>query len=60
MAKRRQDDELSDREIAERMERALRRSFELPHRPHHGAPKTGKTKARPASKGRVRKGRSRS
>jgi hypothetical protein len=53
-----ESDTLSDREIAERMERALKRSFEMPHQPHK--PKVAKPKTRPASKGRVRKGRSRS
>jgi hypothetical protein len=49
------DDTLPDREIAERMERALKRSFQMPHKPRQS-----KAKTRPASKGRVRKGRSRS
>jgi hypothetical protein len=56
VAKKR-DDELSDREIAERMDKALRRSLTMPPQPHKP---TGKAKERPASKGRVRKGRSRS
>jgi hypothetical protein len=48
------DAPLSDSEISERMERALRRSFEMPPQPH----KSKKSKERPASKGRVRKDRS--
>lgn len=56
-----ESDVLSDPEIAERMERALKRSFTMGHQPHKpNAPKIPKPKTRPASKGRVRKGRSRS
>jgi hypothetical protein len=50
------DNELSDKEISERMERGLRRSFQMPHKPHKPSPPN---KTRPASKGRVRKGKSR-
>ena len=49
-------DELSAQEIAERMDKALKRSFQMPHKPHEPT----KPKNRTASKGRVRKGRSRS
>lgn len=55
MARKPQDDKLPDDEIAERMERALKRSFQMSRKPHQPP----KPKARPASKGRVRKGRSR-
>jgi len=48
-------DDLSEREIAERMGRALRRALKTPPKPH----RPPKAKERPASKGRVRKGRSR-
>ena len=62
MTKRKENDEsLSPEEIAERMERALKRSFTMGHQPHKPtAPKAPKPKTRPASKGRIRKGRSRS
>jgi hypothetical protein len=50
-----EDDQLPDHEIAERMERALRNMANTPRQPH-----TPKPKQRPASKGRVKKGRSRS
>jgi hypothetical protein len=49
------DDQYSEQETAERLERALKRSFNMRHKPHKPKPKE-----RPASKGRVRKGRSRS
>jgi len=49
-------DELPPHEIAERMDKALKRSFQMPHKPHRPT----KPKTRPASKGRVRKGRPRS
>ena len=55
MGKEDDKDKLSDAEISERMERALKRAFEMPHKPH----RPPKPKTRPPSKGRVRKGRSR-
>jgi hypothetical protein len=58
MEDKRVEDELPEKEIGERMDKALRRSFNMPHQPHKPPPPKGK--ARPASKGRVRKGRSRS
>jgi hypothetical protein len=56
------DQEYSDAEIRERMERSLKRAFTLPPRPHGKNPKTPPParKARPASKGRVHKAKSRS
>jgi hypothetical protein len=47
----------SGSETAQRLDKALRRSFAMSPQPHKPV---GKTKERPASKGRVRKGRSRS
>jgi hypothetical protein len=44
------NDEYSDRETAERLDRALRRALKTAPKPHQ-------TKQRPASKGRVRKGK---
>jgi len=40
--------------VAERFERGLRRAFTMPHQPHTLTPKR---KERPASKGRVHKGK---
>jgi hypothetical protein len=48
-----QDEPLSESEIAERMDRAVRRMIQTPPQPRVA----GKKKKRPASKGRVRKGR---
>jgi len=51
------DDQYSERETAERMQRGLRRALNMPHKPQvESSPKKG----RPARKGRVRKGKSRS
>jgi hypothetical protein len=47
----------SGSETGQRLDKALRRSFAMPPQPHKPV---GKSKERPASKGRVRKGRSRS
>jgi len=44
--------------MAERFERGLRRAFTAPHQLH--AKPTPKVKTRPASKGRVHKGKTRS
>jgi hypothetical protein len=50
------DDQYSERETAERMERGLRRALNMPHkRQVESSPK----KLRAARKGRVRKGKSR-
>jgi hypothetical protein len=50
------DDQYSERETAERMERGLKRALNMPHKPQvEASPK----KQRPARKGRVRKGKSR-
>jgi hypothetical protein len=57
------DDQFSDEEIARRMERGLRRALMTPPQPHGKNPNaapSAKAKERPASKGRVRKGKSRS
>jgi hypothetical protein len=57
------DAELSDVEIARRMERGLRRALNTPPQPHGKNPKSpplAKLKERPASKGRVHKGKTRS
>jgi hypothetical protein len=54
------DDEFPPDEIARRMERALRRAFEKPPQRHGRNPRTPpvpKPKERPASKGRVHKGK---
>ena len=58
MTGKERDNELSPEETAERLDRALRRSFNMPHKPHK--PVAPKPKERAASKGRVRKGKSRS
>jgi hypothetical protein len=56
------DDDYTEREIAQRMERGLRRALNTPPQPHGKNPRTPppKTKERPASKGRVHKGKTRS
>jgi DNA adenine methylase len=57
------DDQFSDKEIAQRMERGLRRALSTPPQPHGKNPKSPpppKPKERPASKGRVHKGKARS
>jgi hypothetical protein len=54
------DDQYSPEETARRLERGLRRAFDRPPQPHGSNPKTPraiKTKERPASKGRVHKGK---
>jgi hypothetical protein len=54
------DNERPDDEIAQRMERGLRRAFDKPAQPHGrnpATPRTPKPKERPASKGRVHKGK---
>jgi hypothetical protein len=55
------DDQLSDDEIARRMERGIRRFLNTPPQPHGRNPKSppSKPKERPASKGRVHKGKTR-
>jgi hypothetical protein len=58
----REDDQYSPEETARRMERALRRALNMPPQPHGRNPKTPPTlkpKERPASKGRVHKGKGR-
>jgi hypothetical protein len=53
-------DQYSDDEIARRMERGLRRALSTPPQPHGKNPKSPpppKAKERPASKGRVHKGK---
>jgi hypothetical protein len=47
----------SDEEAQRRAEDAIRRSFAMPYKPQKEL--VGKSKQRPASKGRVRKGKSR-
>lgn len=57
------DDELSPEETAKRLERGLRRAFNMPPQPHGKnptSPRAPKSKERPASKGRVHKGKTRS
>jgi hypothetical protein len=57
------DDEYSADEVARRMERGLRRAFNTPPQPHGKNPTTPpapKLKQRPASKGHVHKGKTRS
>jgi hypothetical protein len=49
MSDNKDDDQLSDKEIAERMERALKRSFEMPHKPHK-ADKPMQPQRRPRAK----------
>jgi len=43
--------------MAERFQRGLQRAFQMPHKPHEAI--TPKMKTRPASKGRVHKGKAR-
>jgi hypothetical protein len=55
-------EEISDDEIARRMERGIRRFLNTPPQPHGKNPKTPPTpkpEERPASKGRVHKGKTR-
>jgi hypothetical protein len=55
------DDELSDDEIARRMERNIRQFLKTPPQPRGKNPQTPaspKAKERPTSKGRVRKAKS--
>ena len=57
------DDQYSPEETARRMERGLRRALSTPPQPHGKNPRSPpppKTKERPASKGRVHKGKTRS
>jgi hypothetical protein len=57
------DEELPANDIARRMERGLRKALSTPPKPHGKNPKSpppAKQKERPASKGRVHKGKSRS
>jgi len=64
MEKKKSDDQYSDEEATRRMNEALRRALTSPPKPHSEM-KLGKRKAkanpkeRPASKGRVHKGRTR-
>jgi hypothetical protein len=56
-------DDYSEQEIKERMERGLRRALNTPPQPRGKNPKSPpplKPKERPASKGRVYKGKTRS
>jgi hypothetical protein len=55
-----EEDQYSETEIARRMERSLKRAFMRPHQPQSAQPippRTPKAKTRPASKGRVHKGK---
>jgi hypothetical protein len=52
MSDKREDDQLPEKEIAERMEKALRRSFSMRHKPHKAS---GKKQARKPA--RKKKGR---
>jgi hypothetical protein len=55
-----EDDQYTDKEIAQRMERGLKRALNTPPQPHGKNPKSPpapKAKERPASKGRVHKGK---
>jgi hypothetical protein len=57
------DDQLPNEEIARRMERGLRRALSTPPQPHGKnptSPPLSKPKERPASKGRVHKGKTQS
>jgi hypothetical protein len=63
MAQNSDDDQYSPEETARRMGRALRRALNMPPQPHGRNPHTPPTlkpKERPASKGRIHKGKSRS
>jgi hypothetical protein len=54
------DGPLTEEEIARRMERSLKRAFSKPPEPHGKnptTPRSPKAKTRPASKGRVHKGK---
>jgi hypothetical protein len=60
MTDSRDDDQYSPEETARRMKRALQRALNMPPQPHGPNPKTPPTpkpKERPASKGRVHKGK---
>jgi hypothetical protein len=61
MVDRHQEEELPAEEIARRMERGLRRALSKPPQPHGKNPRSPplKRKERPASKGRVHKGKTR-
>jgi hypothetical protein len=57
-----QDEEYDEKEIARRMERGIRRFLNTPPQPRGKglkAPPSPKPKERPASKGRVHKGKTR-
>jgi hypothetical protein len=56
------DDQFSDEETARRRDDTLRRALNTPHKPHRQKPTASplsKPKERPASKGRVHKGKTR-
>ena len=55
MGNAKQPDEYTDEEATRRMNEALKRALSTPHKPHD-APAV-KPKTRPASKGRVHKGK---
>jgi hypothetical protein len=60
MVETRDHDDLPQEEIARRMERGLRRALNTPPQPHGknpNSPPAPKAKERPASKGRVHKGK---
>jgi hypothetical protein len=57
MTQSKTDDEYSPDEIAERMERGLKRALSMPPKPQR---ESSQKKRRVARKGRVRKGKSRS
>jgi hypothetical protein len=56
MSAKQSDDQYSERETIARREAALKRMLSTPHQPHKPV---GKSKTRPASKGRVHKGKGR-
>jgi hypothetical protein len=53
------DDNYRDEEAARRRDEALRRALNTPPTPHKSVERTQKAKERPASKGRVHKGKTR-
>jgi len=59
MDSKRLDDQYSEQEATLRRDEVLRRMMARPHQPHRPL-KALKAKTRPTSKGRIRKGRSRS